>query len=98
LAHIRSKFSIPRAVHPDERLSRLADLLGHLEQAYLDPDVPLAGMQIPDLVPHSSRQLRVSEIRAARRHAISMKVIMVIPRADAASKRRRSSHRSMKDG
>ena len=67
-----------RAVHPDERLRRLSGLLGHLEQAYLDRYVPVAGVQVPDLIPHSSRQLRVSEIRAARRHGISMKVITVI--------------------
>jgi hypothetical protein len=43
-----------QAVHPDERLSRLAGLLGHLEQAYLDRDVSVAGVQIPDLIPYSS--------------------------------------------
>jgi 8-oxo-dGTP pyrophosphatase MutT (NUDIX family) len=42
-------------VHADERFRNLAGLLGQLEQAYLDGDFPMAGVQVPDLIPHSFR-------------------------------------------
>jgi hypothetical protein len=47
-------------MHADERLRCLAGLLGQLEQAYLDGDFAMDGVQFPDLVRHSFRVSSVS--------------------------------------
>jgi hypothetical protein len=54
-------------MHTNKRFSRLADLLGQLEQAYLDRDFPMAGVQVPDLIPRSGqRSLRMRETTSGR--------------------------------
>jgi hypothetical protein len=57
-------------MHTDQRFGRLADLFGQLEQAYLDRDFPMAGVQVCDLIPHSIPRPRIRPQPSAGRDQV----------------------------
>ena len=64
-------------MHADELSGRETSLLGQLKQAYLDGDVPMAGVQLPDLIPHSIPVPRIRPQPSAVRDEIGHVIVQL---------------------